>query len=88
MIKELTLESVETLATEEKQLVLFNDDYNSFDWVILSLVETCGHTQQQAAQCAWIVHFKGKYAVKSGSEKDLEPRCTALLERGLKAEIQ
>lgn len=45
-------------------LIVWNDDVNTFDWVIETLIEVCGHTQEQAEQCAWIIHTKGKYAVK------------------------
>lgn len=88
MIKELTLTEIENSIKEENKLVLFNDDVNTFDWVIDSLVSVCGHSSQQAEQCAILVHYKGKYPVKLGSESDLETHCSALLERGLTAEVQ
>lgn len=69
------------------QIILHNDDVNTFDWVIESLVEICEHNAIQAEQCATIVHYKGKCDVKSGDLKDLKPRCEALLDRGLSAEI-
>lgn len=68
-------------------LVLHNDDVNTFDFVIVSLIEICKHTIEQAEQCTWLVHFKGKCEVKTGSYDFLEPMCTALLDRGLSAEI-
>ena len=71
-----------------RKLILFNDDVHSFDFVIEALIEVCGHELLQAEQCTIIVHFKGKCAVKQGSYEKLEPMCTALLERGLTAEIQ
>jgi ATP-dependent Clp protease adaptor protein ClpS len=73
--------------SEGHELVLYNDDVNTFDWVISSLVEVCEHEVLQAEQCALIVHTKGKCGVKNGSYEELEPRCTALLSRGLSAEI-
>lgn len=85
--QELVLEQVEEKTAEENQLVLFNDDVNTFDWVIVSLIEVCQHTIEQAEQCSIIVHYKGKCSVDSGSFKELEPKCSALLERGLSAEI-
>ena len=88
MTKELVLESVVTTTEAEKMLVLFNDHVNSFDWVIQSLIEVCNHDYAQAEQCAIIAHHKGKYGVKAGSFKELRPRCEALLDRGLTAEIQ
>ena len=73
--------------SEGHELVLFNDDVNTFDWVISSLVEVCYHEVLQAEQCALIVHTKGKCGVKNGTYEELEPKCTALLSRGLSAEI-
>lgn len=72
---------------EKRVLVLHNDDVNTFDFVIESLIAICHHTPIQAEQCTWLVHFKGKCDVKSGSFYFLEPMCTALLDRGLSAEI-
>lgn len=79
---------LEVLEQKENKIVLFNDEVNSFDHVIDMLVATCDHTPIQAEQCSLIVHYKGKCNVKSGEYDDLEPRCTALLEAGLTAEIQ
>lgn len=69
-------------------LVVFNDDVNTFDWVIESLMAVCKHTQEQAEQSALYIHFKGKYAVKHGSEVKLIPMKDALLDRGITAEVQ
>jgi ATP-dependent Clp protease adaptor protein ClpS len=74
--------------TLQQQIVLFNDDVNTFDWVIESLIEVCSHEAIQAEQCALLVHTKGKCAVKKGEYDSLKPMCTSLLERGLSAEIQ
>lgn len=71
----------------ENQIVLYNDEVNTFDHVINTLIIACEHTPEQAEQCSIIVHFKGKCTVKSGSFEDLKPRCTKLLEAGLSAEI-
>lgn len=73
---------------DEKLIVLYNDDFNTFDFVIESLVEVCGHDVLQAEQCAYLVHYKGKCAIKTGTYEDLEPMCTALLERNLTAQIE
>ena len=70
-----------------KELVLHNDDVNTFHHVIASLVEICRHDPIQAEQCAWIVHHNGKCSVKRGTFDQLEPMCTALLDRGLSAVI-
>jgi ATP-dependent Clp protease adaptor protein ClpS len=71
----------------ENEIILFNDDVNTFDHVIDTLMRICDHTLEQAKQCSIIVHYKGKCSVKSGSYSDLKPRCTKLLEAGLSAEI-
>ena len=73
---------------DECHLILYNDDVNTFDHVIDTLVKVCHHTFEQAEQCAIIVHFKGKCDVKSGSYSFLKPLCTALLDAGLSAEIE
>lgn len=90
MTKELVLEQHETRTedTEQYRLILYNDHVNTFDWVIQCLMEICHHGQEQAEQCAWIVHTKGRYAVLSGSYDYLEPRCEALGERGLTVAIE
>ncbi len=69
------------------EIILFNDDVNTFDHVIQTLVDVCEHTPMQAEQCSLIVHYNGKCAVKTGEYDDLKPRCTKLLEAGLNAEI-
>lgn len=85
--QEQPAEDIEVLEQEAQQIIVWNDDVNSFDWVITSLVEVCDHTPEQAEQCALFIHFKGKYAVKSGSFDDLRPQCEALIDRGLSATI-
>lgn len=77
--------------TETKKLneiILFNDDVNTFDFVIEALVQYCGHDYIQAEQCAYIVHYTGKCSVKKGTYNKLRPVCEKLLELGLTAEIQ
>jgi ATP-dependent Clp protease adaptor protein ClpS len=78
---------VEQLVSQ-RDLVVFNDDFNTFDHVIESLVKVCEHETQQAEQCTWIIHYNGKCQVKRGEFEKLEPMCVALLERGITAEIQ
>ena len=73
--------------TSKFEIILFNDDVNTFDFVIDSLIEVCDHSLEQAEQCTYLVHYKGKCAVKTGTYEDLKPRCTRLLEKGLSAEI-
>ena len=72
---------------EKHQIILHNDDVNTFQHVIETLVKVCKHTYQQAEQCAYIVHFSGKCVVKTGSLEELVPICSALLDAGLSAEI-
>ena len=69
-------------------IILYNDDFNTFDHVITCLVQICNHVVIQAEQCAWIVHTNGKCIVKTGEYKELEPLCTLLLEKGLSAIIE
>lgn len=87
-----TQESVDELLDEllkpTKEIILYNDDFNTFDFVIESLVKVCNHTLIQAEQCTFIVHYNGKCSVKRGEFEKLQPICTALLDRGLTAEIQ
>lgn len=85
-----TEEDLDLLTEEAKEhaIILFNDDVNTFDYVIELLVKYCGHDPIQAEQCAYIVHYKGKCDVMHGTYEKLEPVCTKLLESGLSAEIQ
>jgi ATP-dependent Clp protease adaptor protein ClpS len=69
-------------------IILYNDDFNTFDHVISCLVQICNHEVIQAEQCAGIVHTNGKCIVKTGEYKELEPLCTSLLEKGLSAIIE
>ena len=88
-IQEKTFE--ELLLEEEdltqNEIVLHNDDVNTFDHVIDTLIYACEHTPEQAEQCAMLVHYKGKCTVKTGLLDDLKPRCSMLLEAGLSAEL-
>ncbi|HIB48921.1 MAG TPA: ATP-dependent Clp protease adaptor ClpS [Flavobacteriaceae bacterium] len=72
---------------KQNEIVLYNDDVNTFDHVIDTLIYACEHTPEQAEQCSIIVHYKGKCTVKTGSLSDLKPRCGMLLDAGLSAEI-
>ncbi|MAX80656.1 MAG: hypothetical protein CL843_10840 [Crocinitomicaceae bacterium] len=80
--------SVLTDSENKYQIILFNDEFNTFDYVIECLIEVCEHHPEQAEQCTYLVHYKGKCDVKRGALSDLEPRCKELLRRGLTAEIQ
>jgi ATP-dependent Clp protease adaptor protein ClpS len=78
---------LETLV-DQQTIVLYNDEVNTFDFVIDQLVKYCKHEPIQAEQCAYIVHYKGRCNVKTGSFEELKPVCSALLEKGLTAEIE
>jgi ATP-dependent Clp protease adaptor protein ClpS len=69
------------------EIVLYNDDVNTFDHVIDTLIRVCRHTSEQAEQCSIIVHYNGKCTVKTGDFDELKPQCSQLLEAGLSAEI-
>ncbi len=70
------------------EIVLYNDDVNTFDHVIDTLIRVCEHTNEQAEQCAILVHYKGRCTVKTGSYDELKPQCSSLLDAGLSAEIE
>lgn len=85
-------EILEQLLLEEEtvrqnEIVLFNDEVNTFDHVINTLISVCEHTPEQAEQCSLIVHYNGKCTVKTGEYDELKPRCSKLLQAGLSAEI-
>jgi ATP-dependent Clp protease adaptor protein ClpS len=69
-------------------LIVWNDEVNTFEWVIETLIEVCGHLAEQAEQCAIIIDSKGKYAVKEGSYDSLKPMCDAITDRGIGATIE
>jgi ATP-dependent Clp protease adaptor protein ClpS len=71
----------------EYSLILFNDDFNTFEFVIKTLMEVCDHNREQAYQCALITHHRGKCEVKKGMKEDLKYRCTEMIKKGLNAEI-
>lgn len=70
------------------QLIVWNDEVNTFEWVITTLMEICGHSHEQAEQCAYIIHFKGKYAVKQGDFDQLKAMCEAITNRGINATVE
>jgi ATP-dependent Clp protease adaptor protein ClpS len=87
-----TEEQIETdvldMLGEQFNLIVWNDDINTFDWVIKTLIDICGHEYEQAEQCAMFIHFKGKYAVKSGDFDILKPMCDAITDRGIGATVE
>lgn len=70
------------------KLIVWNDEVNTFQWVIDTLIEVCRHTPEQAEQSAMIIHTKGKYAVKEGTYNSLKPMCDAITERGIGATVE
>jgi len=80
-------EKQDNLTSEERELILFNDDVNTFDYVIETLIEVCGHDPYQAEQCALTAHLKGKCGVKSGSFDFLKPLCDEMTSRELTVSI-
>ena len=73
---------------EPFHLIVWNDEVNTFEWVIETLVDICKHSYEQAEQCAYIIHYKGKYSVKQGAYDDLKPMCDAITERGIGATLE
>ena len=78
---------VEEKVSREHEIIVYNDEVNTFDHVIDILIESCDHNPIQAEQCTLIIHYNGKCAVKSGEYKDLKPRCSKILDAGINAEI-
>jgi ATP-dependent Clp protease adaptor protein ClpS len=90
MTETIDKEVVELLEKEllQSKLIVYNDDFNTFDWVIQSIVDVCGHNLIQAEQLSHIIHFSGKATVKSGSQDVLKPLKDGLTDRGLSAVIE
>jgi len=85
---EIEQTDLDILTEVPSQLILWNDEVNTFEWIILSLIELCGHTFEQASNCALIIHNTGKYAVKHGSIDELTPVMNAFHDRGISASIE
>ena len=79
---------LEEITRQVHRLILHNDNHNSFEWVIETLVEVCKHTVEQAEQCSYIIHSKGKYAVKTAPFNILKAMKDAITERGISATIE
>lgn len=79
------LEAIEI--TDVKDLIVFNDDFNTFEHVIATLIRVCRHTPEQAEQCTWLIHHKGKCKVKEGSFEELQPMQEAISKAGIDAKI-
>lgn len=79
---------VQERTTQLKDLIIYNDDVNTFEYVIESLIEICDHTGVQAEQCTLLIHHKGKCSVKRGDLKKLKPMAQAFLDRGISAQVE
>ncbi len=78
----------EVIDVDQYDLIVFNDEVNTFDFVIETLIDVCGHTAEQAEQCTLLIHFKGKCAVKKGTFEELTPMRNDICRRGIAAEVQ
>ncbi|QHT68566.1 ATP-dependent Clp protease adaptor ClpS [Rhodocytophaga rosea] len=86
--QEEEVEVLEDVVTSDiKDLVVFNDEVNTFDHVINTLIKVCKHTPEQAEQCTLMIHYKGKCTVKMGSFEELAPMRNAICQRGISAEV-
>lgn len=88
--KPLQFEDTDVAVMNEEpcSLVVWNDEVNTFEWVIETLVQVCGHSNVQAEQCAYLIHYKGKYAVQTGGFDELKQNCDAITERGIGATVE
>ena len=83
-----TEKEVITELTSSYSLIVWNDEVNTFEWVIETLIKICNHTTEQAEQCAMLIHTQGKYGVKKGDYETLKPMCDAITDRGIGATIE
>jgi ATP-dependent Clp protease adaptor protein ClpS len=84
-VLDINVEAIEDLKLWE--LVVFNDDFNTFEHVINTLIDICQHSPEQAEQCTLIIHYKGKCGVKSGEFEELASMRNAICKRGIQAEV-
>lgn len=77
----------EVIALDQNDLVVYNDDFNTFDHVINTLIKVCKHTTEQAEQCTYLIHYRGKCAVKKGTFDELRPMKDSICEAGIDAKI-
>lgn len=87
-IKKISNTQTVSVLKKTYQLIVWNDEVNTFDHVIEALIDICDHSPEQAEQCAIIIHTKGKYAVKNGDYTYLKPLCEAITDRGIGATIE
>lgn len=88
LTEEMTEVATDSGVDDICQLIVWNDEVNTFEWVIETLIDVCGHTPEQAEQCAFIIHTQGKYAVKEGMFDILKPMCDTITERGIGATVE
>ena len=77
----------EVIDVDQNDLMVFNDEINTFDFVIDTLMEVCGHTPEQAEQCTLLIHYKGKCSVKKGTFEELAPMRNDICRRGIDARV-
>jgi ATP-dependent Clp protease adaptor protein ClpS len=77
----------QVIDVDQNDLMVFNDEINTFDFVIDTLMEVCGHTPEQAEQCTLLIHYKGKCSVKKGTFEELAPLRNDICRRGIGAEV-
>jgi len=87
-LEELLLSELDAEAGKRADLIVYNDDVNTFDWVIKCFMEICNFTFDQSEQLSMIIHFKGKATIKSGTVQKLRPIKDALVDRGLSAVLK
>lgn len=87
-LEEILLEEMETSLGKKADLIVYNDDFNTFDWVIQCFMEVCNYTFDQSEQLSILIHFKGKATIKSGNMEMLKPIKDSLVDRGLSAVIE
>ena len=84
---EQILYELDEVTVDEQNVIIYNDDFNTFEHVIATLIKVCKHTSEQAEQCTWLIHYKGKCAVKSGEFEKLVPIKRAICDEGIDAKI-
>ena len=77
----------EVIDVDQNDLMVYNDEINTFDFVIDTLIEVCGHTPEQAEQCTLLIHYKGKCSVKKGTFEELAPMRNDICRRGIDARV-
>lgn len=87
VLEDVLIESTTDVGVHS-QLIVYNDDFNTFDWVIQCFMEVCNHSFEQSEQLSLIVHYKGKAIVKTASFEVLKPMKDSLIDRGLSAVIE